>query len=224
MKKEEYKIIFDMDGTLYPFDKGKTKNFFTSRFYSDLKNNIYGFFMAKLGLDMDQAINEYERIKEKYQSGVSLGVETEYNIDRYNFFTETWGTLDPINYIETNKELSKVLNKLSGKIALLTSAPRVWVDKVLNYLNLEKAFGNTIYTGEPNLRKPNPLIFRQIADDFKINPCQVFSIGDQEESDVIPAQSIGMKAVLIGQGKTKADYQADDIIVAINILKKKGFL
>jgi HAD superfamily hydrolase (TIGR01549 family) len=224
MKEEGYRAIFDMDGTLYRFDKGRGQEFTASRFYSDLKNNVYGFFMARRGMDREQAITEYERIKDKYKGEISLGVEAEYRIDRYGFFVETWGTLDPAEYIEANEALPEVLNALRGKIALLTAAPLVWAVKVLAHLNLEEAFGDVVYTGEPDLRKPNPQAFQQIADDFGVEVSQVFSIGDQEESDIAPAQAIGMRTVRVGQGETRADYQAEDVITAVNFLKRVGLL
>ncbi len=83
MKTEENRAIFDMDGTLYRLDKGKEQKFTSSRFYNDLRNRVYGFFMARQGIDREEAITEYERIKNKYKGEVSLGVEAEYGIDRY---------------------------------------------------------------------------------------------------------------------------------------------
>lgn len=223
MKQEGYRAIFDMDGTLYQFDRGQGGEFTASHFYSDLRNNIYGFFMARLGMNREEAVSNYERIKDEHHGEVSLGVEAEYGIDRCDYFAETWGTLDPAEYIEANEALPEVLNALKGKIALLTTAPRVWAIKVLAYLNIEDAFDDRIYTGEPDLRKPDPQVFQNIADDFEVKPSQVFSIGDQEKTDIAPAQAIGMRTIRIGQGETKADYQADDVITAVNLLRKEGY-
>lgn len=224
MKKEEYRFIFDMDGTLYQLDKGKSREFTASRFYGDLKNCVYNLFVARRNIGRNQAVSEYERIKDRYQGEVSLGVEAEYGIDRYEFFAGTWGTLNPADYIEVDETLPEIFTGLQGKIALLTSAPRVWTTKVLTHLDLNETFGSAIYTGEPDVRKPNPQAFQQIVDDFEVEPSQVFSVGDQEESDIIPAKKIGMRAILVGQGKTCADYQAEDIFTAVNLLKKEGFL
>jgi len=224
MKKEDYRAIFDMDGTLYQFDKGEGKEFTSSRFYGDLKNNVYGFFMARRGISREIAISEYERIKAKYNGEISIGVETEYEIDRYEYFRETWGTLNPMDYIDANENLPEVFNALRGKIALLTTAPRIWALNVLAYLQVKDVFDTAIYTGEPNLRKPNPLIFQKIADNFGAIPSLVFSIGDQEISDIIPAKTIGMKTIKIGNGETQADYQIDNVLLAINLLRKEGFL
>lgn len=222
MKQEGYRAIFDMDGTLYQFNKGKSQEFSTSDFYSDLRNNVHRFFMARRGINKEQASSEYERIKDTYKGEISLGVEAEYEIDRYDFFAETWGKLDPAKYIEATEILPEVLDVLRGRVALLTAAPKVWVIRVLAQLNLEETFGDFIYTGEPDLRKPNPQVFQKIADDFGVKPPQVFSIGDQEESDIAPAQAIGMKTVKIGKGETRADFQAEDVVTAVNLLRRLG--
>jgi len=224
MKKEKYRFIFDMDGTLYQLDKGRSRQFTASRFYADLKGYVYDFFMAKQNITRNLAIKEYERIINIYQGEVSLGVEAEYGIDRYEFFAGTWGKLNPAIYIETDEALPAIFSGLSGKIALLTSAPGVWATKVLAYLNLQEIFGSAIYTGEPDVRKPNPLIFQQIIDTFKVRPSRVFSIGDQEASDIIPARAVGLRTLRIGLDETCADYQAKDIFTAINLLKRRGFL
>lgn len=222
--KEQYRFIFDMDGTLYHFDKEQGQTFTASRFYSDLRNNVYSFFMERRGLSRDRVIAEYERIKEKYNGEISLGVEKEYDIDRYEYFSNIWN-LNPSDYIEKDPDLPKVLNQLKGRIALLTAAPNVWTVNVLAYLNIQDAFGGKIYTGEPNIRKPSSLIFQKIADDFGSLPNNTFSIGDQEYSDILPAKSIGMKTILIGSNEnTTADYQTKNVKSAIIILKKEGFI
>ena len=222
--KEQNRFIFDMDGTLYQFDKGQRQTFTASRFYTDLRNNVYSFFMARQGISSEEAMAEYERIKEQYNGEVSLGVEAEFGIDRYEFFENTWN-FNPEGYIEKDKDLPEMLDQLKGRVALLTAAPRVWAVNVLAYLDIDNAFEGRLYTGEPDDRKPNPRVFQRIADDFSVPATSVFSIGDQEESDIAPAKSLGMKAVLIGSSQnTVADYQAADVKHAIGLLRKEGFV
>lgn len=221
--KTQFKFIFDMDGTLYKFDKGKSTTFDESLFYIDLRKNICKFLMAKKDLSKNEALKEYDRINKQYKGEVSLGVRIEHGIDRDEFFLNTWN-IKPDKYIEKDSDLPDLLSPLSGGVALLTNAPRVWTLNVLHYLQLEEIFGKALYTGEPTLRKPNPLIFKQVAKDLGIKTSQIISIGDQEVSDIIPAKTIGMKTIFIGAGKTCADYQVNSIKEAINLLGKEGFI
>jgi HAD superfamily hydrolase (TIGR01549 family) len=222
---KETKYIFDMDGTLYTFDKGKSDSFTSSRFYTDLKGHVYKFFMERRDLDQPQAIAEYDRIKTKYKGEVSLGVEAEYGIDRYEYFDATWGMQNPQDYLDKDPDLQLLLMGMSERSAILTSAPRVWTLKVLAFLNIGGIFGNNIYTGEPNLRKPDPEVFKYVADRFlKVPYGQILSVGDQEESDIIPAKKVGMRTVKIGITDTTADFNAKDIKDALRMLKEEGLV
>lgn len=221
--KKQFKFIFDMDGTLYQFDKGKSKTFDESSFYLNLKKNVILFLMTKKKINEKDALIEYKRLYEKYKGQISLGVKFEHNINILEFFKNTWN-MNPSKYIEKNNELKILLNPFTGKVALLTNAPRIWTTKVIQYLELEEIFKNMIHTGEPIIRKPNPLIFQKIAKKFNVNNSQIISIGDQEETEIIPAKSIGMKTLFIGQGATSADYSAINLKEAIILIKKEGFL
>ncbi len=104
--KQEFKFIFDLDGTLYQFDKGKANCFTQSQFYADLKESVFSFLMDKGGLDRQSAEIEYERLKQAYKDEISLAVEQEYGIDRFKYFAQTWN-LNPEAYIEENPELKR---------------------------------------------------------------------------------------------------------------------
>lgn len=213
-----------MDGTLYKFDKGKSQNFDNSMLYADLRISVVSFLMETFMLDESKATLELTRIDRKYKGEISIGVEREYGFDRYKYYDNTWSNLKPEKYIRYDPTLSDLLDQAKGNIILLTSAPRIWTNKVLSFLNLKDLFGEFIFTGEADLRKPNPNVFINIAQKINLPTSQFFSIGDQEETDIIPAKSIGMRTLRIGSEKTVADFYAEDISAAINLLRKEGFI
>lgn len=196
-------IIFDLDGTLYDFDSSNSVNFTSSKFYGEIKNNAYDFLARRLNIGIDNAKVIYERIKQDFKGEVSLGLESRYCIDRYEWFGKTWN-LDPNKFLrqENRKSLFK---SLDAEVAILTAAPRVWAARVLDYLGLTE-YQNRLFTGEPNLRKPNPRAFKQICDLVEIPPERTISVGDQVYSDILPAKSVGMKTVLIRSYSSSADY------------------
>lgn len=219
---EEYKFIFDMDGTLYQFNN--SPSFKGSRFEAAIKERVYALFMERYKLSQLEAVWEYERIKQKYNGEISHGVEGEWGLDRYEYFETVW-KFDPSEYINRDTGLSAILEPLKGRAALLTSAPSMWAKSVLSHLGVEAVFGSSVYTGEPELRKPNPLIFQKIARDFQVSNDRFFSIGDQEHSDIVPAKSIGMKTLIIGGNSgTIADYSSPNIRSAISLLQKLGHI
>lgn len=220
---ERNKFIFDMDGTLYQFDKKKGQEFTNSRFGNDIQQNVHSFFARKFGLSPEEAITEHKRVSNKFNGEVSLGLESDFGIDRAEYFAATWN-LDPSAYIDKNPNLRDLIMQLHGRIALLTAAPRIWAVRVLAHLNVEDVFGYNVFTGDPDERKPNVVVFQNIANIFDSPTNQIFSIGDQEQTDILPAKSIGMKTLKIGSSVTSADYHADDIELAISLLKSKGHI
>lgn len=215
---ETYKYIFDMDGTLYQFDDSKDQTFTSSRFNQDLKRNVQGFISDRLGISPSASETEYKRIYQLFNGEMSLGIEKEYGISRSEYFTNTWN-LSPEDYITKNPLLPEMLGALQGRAALLTAAPRIWATRVLSFLDIDSVFGEMVFTGEPDERKPNPVVFQNIATVFNENPKNIFSIGDQEDSDILPAKQVGMRTVRIGSSETAADYSAENILLAIQFIK-----
>jgi putative hydrolase of the HAD superfamily len=207
-------IIFDLDGTLYSFDKGKSNGFTSSQFYSDIRKNAFAFFSRKLSLTLEEAEKEFNQIKQKYNGEISLGVEKEYGITRYEYFDSVWN-LKPEDYIEKNPNLKRLFSRLNAQVAVLTAAPRVWATVALNYLELNPYVGNSLFTGEPSIRKPNSEAFQQVLDYFNVKPEEALSIGDQEQTDIIPAKMLGMKTIIVGSESKYTDYsikRLDDLL------------
>lgn len=220
---KETNFIFDLDGTLYDLDGVPGTRFGASRFCADLMANTKTFISERLGVDQEEASQIHTRIIKTYEGELSLGLEAEYDIDRYDLFEATWGQ-PPEKYIGANPELTKMLAPFAGRSALLSAAPRVWVDLVLEYLEVGDVFGGQIYTGEPDLRKPNPEIFRLITKQLGTKPQNCLSIGDQNYSDIIPAKAIGMQTALIGPEQLDADFSAESLQGILEIIDERGLL
>lgn len=210
-------IILDLDGTLYNFDNSDSINFTSSRFYSELKKRVYTFLSRKLRISEDTSREIYESVRTEFNGEVSLGFESKFGIDRFEFFRETWN-LDPSQFIQKTNRLP-LIRSLNGTTAFLTSAPRVWASEVLKYLNLE-SYQDKLFTGEPNLRKPNPLVFRQICNSFGFSPLEAISVGDQLVTDIIPAKSIGMKTILVRGNSAEADYCINSVDELPKLLRR----
>lgn len=223
MKKIEA-IIFDMDGTLYSFDKKNESHFSSSNFGKQIHANCVDFFKDEFKLSAENAMSLYQDFRTRHNDEVSLGLEKERGIDRSKYFEATWN-LNPSEFMEKNNELVLVLSSLTIKTGILSAAPKVWVDSVLKFLEISHFFDPAIFTGDPNIRKPDPQAFQQLADLWGIDPEKIIAIGDQEATDIIPAKSLGMKTVRIGKNtETEADFIASNAIQAIALLKQEGIL
>lgn len=214
--------IFDMDGTLYQFPDGTT--FSNSPLGNAVKKNVTTFIAKEFNLPDDEALQKYIELQKRYDGEMSLGLEQEFGIDRMRFFEETW-SIDPENIIIPESNLNDELNQLDISCALLTSAPRVWATRVLGYIGVADMFDDRIFTGEPDIRKPNPEIFRIIARNLGLCASQIVSIGDQEYSDITPAKEVGMQTVLIGEGvQSNADFIVPDVKSALTQLRQEGLI
>ncbi len=217
-------IVFDLDGTLYSFDDRNESHFPSSRFGQQIQANCRKFFQDRFGLNELEAQACYLDFNERYQGEVSLGLERERGVPRSEYFAVTWN-LQPQDFLVANQELKQTLSLLSVKTGILSAAPRIWVDRVLQFLAINQFFAEAIFTGDPDIRKPDPRSFQQLVDFWQLAPQKIVSIGDQEKTDILPAKSLGMLTVRIGRDlETKADFQAGDVIQAIALLKEKGLI
>lgn len=218
-------IIFDMDGCLYPFDRGACAAFTESQFYRELIGNVQSYFMARFGLSAAEAKALYDDISIRFNGEVSLGLEEEHGIPRGEYFSATWN-MEPASFMDRNPALTAALTGIAMPCALLSAAPRVWVNKVVDHLEVRTIFEPLVFSGDPDIRKPSPKAFQQVADVLGLDPREIVSIGDQELTDILPAQSLGMRTVRIGLdvGATAADFVAKDVPSAIAILKKENII
>ena len=204
--KNKLFLIFDMDWTLYRFE---SKDFSSSKFNSDAKERAYQFLSDKLGISLDEGKQKYLLVKDKYAGEVSIGVEKEFGISRYEYFDKVWSP-DPEGYI-SKVSLREFMLPFKENSAILTAAPRTWAKKVLEYIDIYDLYENSLFTGEPDIRKPNPLAFKQVLDYFRISPNRAVSIGDQEDNDILPAKSLGMKTIIIRSKSKFADLSIDSL-------------
>jgi putative hydrolase of the HAD superfamily len=213
-------FIFDLDGTLYQFAPGRNITFGQSVFYADLCKRIDNFFASELKLSPKAAAKVISDLNTEFNGELSLGLERKFGVDRYKYFDATWGC-DPKDYITPDPKLSTEMSFFKNNALLLTAAPRTWAQKVLEHLGLSDVFGENIITGDPDIRKPNPQVFSLAAAKLGVHPSKIVSVGDQNETDILPAKSLGMTTLIVGPHKKDADHQAKDIFEAITILKEK---
>lgn len=198
IEKERQKpvIIFDLDGTLYQLD-GEKDGFKRSSLDRKVRQNALSFICDKEGCNAEVARGIYDE-GVKNEVGLSLFLAKRYGIKRKDFFDIVW-KINPKDLIKNYETASVIIpllkkSKLNTKIVLLTSAPSVWAKSVLKLIGIEKCFEN-IYTGEQYDTKRE--IFEMLS--IRYNPDNVISVGDQLETDILPAQKFGIKGFRVTQ-------------------------
>lgn len=189
-------IVLDMDGTLY--DLGDA-GFGGSALNAAVNENGISFVMREESCDRSEATLLWQEALQD-PIGASRFLAGRYGIDRKQFFDQVWD-IDPNLILQNYEEAVGTLRKFTDtvntgadaiKMILLTSAPSVWAKRVLEFLKLDDVF-ESVYTGEMYGNKEE--VFDILAARY--NAEQIVSIGDQEQTDIRPAQDRNMTGILI---------------------------
>lgn len=185
-------VICDMDGTMYQLD-GAKKGYKGSTIERAVLSNARTLIMETelCSVEVAQSILEQGELD---PIGLSAFLGARYGISRTQYFDRVWN-INPkglVNNFDVPTQAVKRLVSTGRKLILVTSAPRVWQKQVIEYLGLEDSF-ETIYTGEQFGTKDE--IFRMLAKRYK--PENMLSVGDQEKTDILPANALGMKTFLV---------------------------
>lgn len=182
-------VVFDMDGTLYELD-GANKGFKGSRLESKVLQNARNFIKDKERCDdaevqmiLDQALQD--------PIGISKYLARRYHISRLDYFNIVWN-INPTGIVQNYEVPAQMIRQLKNvdqqkKLILLTSAPRVWAQQVLDFIGIKDSF-EVLYTGEQFGNKDE--IFTMLAGRYI--PSNILSVGDQIETDIKPAEKLGI--------------------------------
>lgn len=204
-------IIFDMDGTLYKF---KGDSFKSSGLYDVVIANTLVYISSKLEKSETEAQEILDLVFKKYGNSISIGLEKEFKIDRYDYFDFAWN-IEAKNYVQPNPQLKPFLLSLENNfdLVLLSDAPKIWVRIVLDYLGVGEIFKDNVFSGEGDTRKEFGNAFEIICKKMGIETNMCIAVGDQEETDIAPAKKMGMKTVFVGKHKSSiSDHSVSDIL------------
>lgn len=218
--KKKKLLIFDMDGTLYAFEEG---SFAKSKLKKQVLKNAKVYIAEKLNKTKKEAENILKEIERKYGEDISIGLEKNFGLDRYEYFKTVWD-IPANNYIQENLDLRKKLLKIRPyfEFLVLSDAPMIWIKNVLKALRVRDIFQDKIFSGEGDLRKRFGNIYEEVIKRFKIKAKDCIAFGDQEETDIIPAKKLGMKTVFVHpkQQSTLTDCNICSIIELEKTLKE----
>lgn len=194
-------IIFDLFGTLvFSVEKLKREDFFA--FYQklgiefktekDIKlfTSLFAQFMAQSA--------SWQNFSQKLLGKVIRKTDQKIVDKLANFFKEN------IIY-QLYDDVKEIIAFPYRKAILTTASPFLFSN-----LSLEKYF--EIFTPrETKFLKPDPKAFLVVLNKLKVKPEEVLMVGDEVERDLIPAQKLGMKTVLVDRENKVKDYSGTKI-------------
>lgn len=210
-------IIFDMDGTLYSFEDG-INNMYSTKFYEEIKDRGTKFIADRLSIDEIVAEKLRAEIFTRYDGNISIGLKQEKGIEREEYFDYVWN-IDASKYMRSDSKLKELLGRIPYRKAVLSSAPKVWVQKALRQLDIFEQFDGIWW--DNGLKKPDKHAYLQVTDAFNIETENVIMI-DDDPAYLEPAKALGMKTVLIGSEKKPfIDYRIENIYGLIEVLEEE---
>ncbi len=189
-------IVFDLDHTL--FDRYETLRLVVPRFRDvfSINDNITDEFI-------------YERICWADKQYVHLGWEkilehlidnnifreapdiNEYTHRLVSLFRET-----AVEYIFTKPMLEK-LRAMGYKTGIITNGNPVTQNKKIDLLSLRGYTDEIIISGEEDCDKPEPEIFKLMAERLKVLPTEMMYVGDNPLNDVEGSRRAGCTPVWV---------------------------
>ena len=170
-------------------------------------------FLELLGKKLDESKAELEIITNKYY---------EMQFDKFGEFYKP---------IPGAREILIELFKQNLKIGIATDpiTKRPGVLKRLQWANLiDLPFHYITSADNMHAAKPHPLFYKELLEIFNVAPHETIMVGDKIDNDIIPAKSLGITTIYIGDLKsenlTVPDYTISNIKQLLELLRKEKFV
>ena len=120
------------------------------------------------------------------------------------------------------------LLKMDIRLAVVSDAPAPEAWLRLTYMGFHHIFDHVITFDDTRQRKPSPAPFECALSLLGVRPVEALMVGDWEERDMVGAAKLGMKTAFARYGdtfgtvETHADYELDDILQLLDIVRKEN--
>lgn len=206
-------VIFDLDGTLYKLPGGSFRN---SGIDAELDGNVDRFLSGKLEISLEEARSLRLMLRSEYGKDLGRGFEEKLGIERDEYFSTCWN-IEPRRYIDHNPLLIVGLGEINTPMALLSNAPQVWGEKVIELLKV-RGFFRLLKYGDGEVKKPNERAYLDVTEQMKVDPSEAIMVEDDLRF-MRKAKELGMTTIFIGEtDDPAADYIVPDIHDAMKLL------
>jgi beta-phosphoglucomutase len=201
-------VIFDMDGVIVDSH--------------DLHRKAWRQLLVSMGKHVTDADLDCVRDGETRKDMLRhfLGDLTEDEIQTHGLLKEQLfrEIAQDINTIPGVRQLLNELSRAAVPMAVASSGSRVRVHYLLNLLQLRDYFATVVTGDQVPINKPNPAIFRKVAEYLQVRPTESLVFEDSV-SGVRAATAAGMKCVGISSSdRANALLQAGADYVLPNLM------
>lgn len=97
-------------------------------------------------------------------------------------------------------EVLESLNRRGLKLGLAANQPATTLPKLERH-GIGQYFANAGMSGVYGFRKPDVRLFLRACEDLDLQPAECIMVGDRIDNDIVPANLLGMRTVLIRTGR-----------------------
>ncbi|MDE7022097.1 MAG: HAD family hydrolase [Lachnospiraceae bacterium] len=118
------------------------------------------------------------------------------------------------------KELLCQLREEGRGVYLLSNAQRIFTERELRFLQIEDCFDGILISSDYGVKKPDERFFRILLEKYRIVPECALMIGNDLDSDIAGAKTVGMDTFYIHSGispKTGRKVDADYMMRKMNL-------
>jgi len=199
-------IVFDQDGTLYPFVPEQ------DRAWREL---TVAFIGEQFHLDPEGAAAWMLSAKQEHKSLTAALIKAGKEVyERYEKAVYTQPRLDPALYHRPNPALAAKLAELRAggfRLGVLSTSPNGdsrFVDRTLEALGISEYFDCVVGATDADAPKPDAAHFLKIAHAMGVEPSALIVVGDEHEKDIVPALRLGMRAILVIKNGRRTEEEA----------------
>ena len=88
------------------------------------------------------------------------------------------------------KELLEELHERGRGVYLLSNAQTDFTRPEIEMLGLTRYFDGILLSSEQGCKKPSPVFFRRLLEQYRLNPAESIMTGNDEAADIAGAQSL----------------------------------
>jgi FMN phosphatase YigB (HAD superfamily) len=183
-------IIWDIDGTLYPFNEESSGAILESAYIS------IGEYMH---WPRHKVLEEFNKVFEKITPSSTEAVSLICNVPIAEAAVKTDTHLNRPRFIKRDEKLITLFEQLSGfRHFILGNGSKKHITAGLVTLGLSPRIFDEIVTSEiVGVNKPEDNGFLYIMEKTGLPPNQHLMVGDREKVDLVPAKKLGIRTCLV---------------------------
>ena len=205
-------IIFDLDGTFYPY------SFYKEKYYAFAVQAVMELFGRKQD-DAIEILNEYgiyeNYIPNKTKSLTDLVLMKGIGINEWNEYRDEHFVITGFAKTQTVKMETLINLKREFKLYLVTNDTITTTKRILKELSIDFEIFSGIYTSEDmyvqETKKEKDYIYSLIKEKNEVSFKNMLAIGDRYTVDILPLLKYGGNGILI--------KEPNDIDKVQNIIK-----